>query len=73
MSDALWYAEIARRDYPEEYINNRVSFGKDGPQISAEAAYIFLHNQVPEWAIFIERFEKMPDGSYVFVHRSMTQ
>lgn len=40
----------------------------DARQLVAEEAYIYEHGVVPEWSIFIEKFEII-DGSYLFIHR----
>ena len=68
MNDALWYIEIARTAYPEDYADIIKSHGKDGPQIAAETIYIYEHNRVPEWAVFIESFE-IVNGNYLLIHR----
>jgi hypothetical protein len=68
MNEALYYAQIARTDYPEEYADIIVSYGADGPQIAAETVYVYEHGVVPAWALHIEAFEMVGD-SYLFIHR----
>lgn len=37
-------------------------------QLAAEVCYIYEHNRIPEWAVYVKRFVKKPDGGYIFEH-----
>ena len=69
MNEALYYAQIARTDYPEDYTDAIEMFGVAGARVAAEQVYIQMHGVVPPWALHIEAFEMVGDD-YIFVHRA---
>lgn len=71
-NEALIYYQIGMLDDPD-MLKNCLTVKPmiaDAQQLVAEETYIYECGEVPQWAIFIERFETI-GNSYLFIHRDL--
>lgn len=66
------YIRLCQREYPGDWRGAHGIMGDEpanAPQLAAEMAYIQHNHVLPEWRVFIQSFEYVPESdSFIFAH-----
>lgn len=66
------YTLLCQREYPDDWRGAHGIMGDEpanAPQLAAEMAFIQHNYALPEWRVFIQSFEYVPESdSFIFAH-----